>query len=273
VHALLVALAMVTALGAAVRSTWSPCGLSMLSSITPLGERGRGNRYGVTVAWFVAGAMLGGATLGLLTAALAAAVAAGHLPVGVVTGFVAAASLATAASDSGVLGFHLPYHRRQVNERWLDQYRSWVYGAGYGWQIGTGLATYVMTSAVYLTIVLGAATGSPRAAAAVGVLFGTVRGVAVLLGARLTTPEALAGFHRRFDALGRPVRAAVVALQVAVAEVAAAGVWRPGALVVAGVAGAGGSLTLLRARRRTVQPTPMGARVPASASAGPGRPR
>ena len=42
----LLILAIATACGAAVRSTWSPCGLSMLSTITPLTERARGHRYG-----------------------------------------------------------------------------------------------------------------------------------------------------------------------------------------------------------------------------------
>jgi len=36
------------ALAAAVRSTWSPCGLSMLSTVTPVAERARGHRYGAT---------------------------------------------------------------------------------------------------------------------------------------------------------------------------------------------------------------------------------
>src|SRR5262245_28638289 len=49
-------LGVVVAVAAAVRSTWSPCGLSMLSSITPFGERSRGHRYSVTAAWFVVGA-------------------------------------------------------------------------------------------------------------------------------------------------------------------------------------------------------------------------
>ena len=57
---------------AAVRSTWSPCGLSMLSTITPFGERGRGHAYRATATWFVVGAAGGGATLGLLMAGLAA---------------------------------------------------------------------------------------------------------------------------------------------------------------------------------------------------------
>jgi len=41
----LVVLGLAVAISAAARSTWSPCGLSMLSSLTPLAERGRGHRY------------------------------------------------------------------------------------------------------------------------------------------------------------------------------------------------------------------------------------
>ena len=57
-------LATVTAVAAAARSTWSPCGLSMLSTITPLAEASRGRRFRSTAAWFVVGALVGGATLG-----------------------------------------------------------------------------------------------------------------------------------------------------------------------------------------------------------------
>ena len=67
----LLILAIATACGAAVRSTWSPCGLSMLSTITPLTERARGHRYGLTVAWFALGALAGGAALGVAAAVLA----------------------------------------------------------------------------------------------------------------------------------------------------------------------------------------------------------
>src|ERR1044072_8666234 len=69
-------LGLVVALAAAVRSTWSPCGQSMLSQLTPVGEASRGYRYRTTAAWFVAGAIVGGATLGAAMALLAAAVSA-----------------------------------------------------------------------------------------------------------------------------------------------------------------------------------------------------
>ncbi len=94
-------------------------------------------------------------------AGLALAVGPLHLSA-TVTGTVAlVAALVAAGSDSGVAGVRLPFHRRQVNERWLDRYRPWVYGAGFGWQIGCGLATYITSAAVYLMIVLGALTGQP----------------------------------------------------------------------------------------------------------------
>ena len=74
--ALVIVLASVVAVAAAIRSTWSPCGLSMLSTITPLGEQARRYRWAGSAAWFIAGAVLGGATLALGAAVLAAGVAA-----------------------------------------------------------------------------------------------------------------------------------------------------------------------------------------------------
>ena len=65
---MVVALAVVLALAAALRSTWSPCGLSMLSQITPVAEAGRQQKFGRTAGWFVAGSVVGGLTLGALIA-------------------------------------------------------------------------------------------------------------------------------------------------------------------------------------------------------------
>lgn len=236
---MLVVLALVIALAAAVRSTWSPCGLSMLSTITPLAEAGRGHRYRSTAAWFVAGAVVGGATLGLAGAGLAALVGLLDLSVAAALGAAAVLALVTAASDLRVFGLHLPIHPRQVNELWLGQFRSWVYGAGFGWQIGAGFTTYIMTGAVYLTVALAALTGDPLTAFAICVAFGTARGLAILLGAAITSPERLVAFHRRFDALAEPVRLAVIATQLVVAVVAATAVWSlAGTAVVAAAAAA-----------------------------------
>lgn len=195
---------------AAVRSTWSPCGVSMLATITPLAERGRGHRYRTTATWFVVGSVLGGASLGIVMALFASAVGALGASPSELASVAVLAGVVTVAADARIGGFRLPVHHRQVNERWLDQFRPWVYGAGFGWQIGTGLATYIKTSAVYLTIVLAALTGSPEVALLVGVLFGLVRGLAVFLGRRITTTEALADFHRRFTAADGHALVAVI---------------------------------------------------------------
>lgn len=228
---MLVALALVVAVAAAVRSTWSPCGLSMLSTITPLAERGRGHRYRSTATWFVAGAVAGGATLGLVGAALAALVGVLDGSAAAALGVAAVLAVVTAASDLRLFGLHLPINPRQVNELWLGQFRSWVYGAGFGWQIGAGFTTYIMTGAVYLTVAMAALTGRPLTAFVICVAFGTVRGLAILLGATITSPERLVAFHRRFDALAEPVRIAVIGTQLAVAMLAAAAAWSYGGTV------------------------------------------
>lgn len=101
---LLIVLASVVAVAAAIRSTWSPCGLSMLSTITPLGESGRRNRWAVTATWFIAGAVLGGATLGIGAAVLAAGVALVDLPAGDALGLAAPLAAVAIASDLGLGG-------------------------------------------------------------------------------------------------------------------------------------------------------------------------
>jgi hypothetical protein len=239
-QALLSVTAAVLAVAAAIRSTWSPCGVSMLATVTPLAERGRGHRYRSTAAWFIAGGAVGGAALGLLMAALALGVRAVG-PSAVALAVVACSvALVAAASDARLGGFHLPFHSRQVNERWLDQFRPWVYGAGFGWQIGAGLVTYIKTASLYLMIVLAALTASPATALAVGTLFGLVRGLAVLLGRNITSPAALAAFHRRFTSAGPVVLAAVVGceLLVAVAFATVLSLWLGLALALVGTAAA-----------------------------------
>lgn len=233
---LLVVLALVVAAAAAVRSTWSPCGVSMLSTVTPLTEAGRGRRWGPTAAWFVVGAVVGGLTLGLLAALGAVLVSAAGVAATTALGIAAVAAVVALGSDLAPFGVRLPWHGRQVNERWLDQYRAWVYGAGFGWQIGVGLATYITTAAVYLTILMAALTASPAVAVGVGAFFGLVRGLAILLGARLTDPQRLLAFHRRFEAWREPVRRVTIGVEALVALVAAGVSWGAAGVVVTGLA-------------------------------------
>jgi hypothetical protein len=248
---LLVVLAAIVAVAAAIRSTWSPCGQSMLSTITPLGEQGRGNRFPVTATWFVLGATLGGLTLGLGAALLAAIV--GLLGISASTALAVGGALAVlaAAADARLFGIVVPYHTRQVNEYWLDDYRPWVYGGGFGWQIGVGFATYIMTSAIVLLVALAALTGEPLVALGLGALFGFVRGLGVLPGARLTTPAKLAAFHTKFDARAELSRKLVVAVQLVVALVAVGAV---AGVPVAAVTAVVVAALFALGTRRTAQP-------------------
>jgi hypothetical protein len=229
-----------TALAAAARSTYSPCGLSMLSSITPFGERSRGHRYGVTATWFVVGALIGGVTLGAGTAVLSV-VASG---VGVTSHPVAVSiiaaifAVAAAAVDADVFGDWLPVVRRQVDENWLSRYRPWFYGAGFGWQIGVGVVTYVMTAAVFLLVLLGALTGQPLAAVTLGAIFGLARGLTVLLTSRAATPQRLRSLHLRLAQSGPTVRGVMIAVEIAVAAVALAEEWLIAGIGAAAIAGA-----------------------------------
>jgi len=230
----LIAAALVLAVAAAVRGTWSPCGLSMLSSITPFGERARGHRYGLTCAWFVLGSAVGGAVLGAVCAVGALALS----PVaerwaGWLLAAAAVAALVCAASDAAVGPVRLPTLPRQVDEAWLGTYRRWVYAGGFGVQIGAGFTTYVMTAATYLVVVLAVLCGSPGWALAAGLTFGVTRGLVVTTGSWASTPARLRDLHRALERWAAPSLWVMVALQgaVAVGLAAAAG----GPLAAAGV--------------------------------------
>jgi hypothetical protein len=224
----------------------------MLASITPLAETGRGNRFRTTGIWFVAGSTAGGLTLGLGMAVLAAGVKTLALSATIIGVVALAASALAVVSDAGVKGIRVPVHYRQVNERWLDQFRPWVYAAGFGWQIGTGLATYITTAAVYLMIVLTSLAGHPLWAVVVGTGFGLVRGLSVLLGRSITSPEALRAFHFKFYAAGPKVgRITEIAQMAAAAAVGWALSPVVGATALVAFAAAGLWLTRRRGKSET----------------------
>ncbi len=238
---LLLTLGLVVAVAAAARSTWSPCGLSMLSTITPVTERGRNRSYWATVPWYLIGALAGGLTLGGVAALIAIPVGMADLAPEVALAIAGLFTVVSVFSDLGVGGFQLPRHGRQVDRFWLDNYRAWVYGTGFGWQIGVGLATYIVTTAVYVTVLIAILSGSPAQAILLGVVFGTVRGLAIFLGSGATSIENLHSLHRRLTDLEPASRLVMFGVQAAVATVALAAawglVWGLGALLVSTAVG------------------------------------
>ncbi len=73
----------------------------------------------------------------------------------------------------------VPSWRRQVDVAWLTRYRGWVYGAGFGAQLGFGLVTIITSTTTYAAVLLAALTGHLGAGLGVGATFGVVRALPV----------------------------------------------------------------------------------------------
>ncbi len=150
----------------AMRATWSPCGQSMLASLTPVGERGRGFSWRVTATAYAIGATGGGALTGLALGA---------------TG-----SLLPAAARAGAGRRCSPrcwQHSRSTRPRcavdccgraarstktgWRAT-AGWVYGFGFGARLGVGFTTLVACAAVYATFLSELLSGSAAAGALIG---------------------------------------------------------------------------------------------------------
>ncbi len=187
----------------------------MLASINPLGERGRNQRYWVTITAYIAGSTVAGAGLGALLGLVGSPIAA-PLPA---LGIVAAVAIAGQAFDAHVFGLRVPGPRRQVNENWLVTYRGWVYGAGFGIQLGLAFLTIVTASATWVAFACALLAGSPIAGAFIGATFGIARALPVLTAARVRDPSALHALARRLERLRPRIAVATTAAQ----GVAAAG--------------------------------------------------
>ena len=181
----------------------------MLSSIHPLGERGKGNRFGLTAGAFVIGALLGGlatgAVVGVVGLGVRAVVGSTLAPATVVL-----VTLAGAAFER--TGRALPSVPRQVDEDWLHEYRGWVYGLGFGFQLGAGVLTYITSAAVYVALAATLLAGHLAGSLAVMGTFGLVRGLSILPARRIDATDRLVSFHRRLQATAPAVRTASTAV-------------------------------------------------------------
>jgi hypothetical protein len=165
----------------------------MLASITPLGERGRHSRWAITIAFF----LLGSTAAGVLAGGLSGAVGAVLIPasVGLHARLLALAAAILAAIALDARPNAVPGPRRQVDERWLHQYRGWVYGLGYGAQLGLAVTTVVSSAATYVALWAAFLTAGPGAGALIVGCYGAIRGLTPLLAARVRSPQQLLALH------------------------------------------------------------------------------
>ena len=194
----------------------------MLGSITPLGEQGRGNRWWLTAASYAAASALGGLLVGSAAGALGATLRLGGLALAPASALlvIAGAALLGLLADAGLFGLRLPTLRRQVDERWIGRYRGWVVGAGFGFQLGLGVVTIITASATWAALAAAVVSQSVPGGALVGLAFGGLRAVPLLLAGRTATPDAVRRLHLRVAALARPADRLIRSSQAAVAAVA-----------------------------------------------------
>lgn len=191
----------------------------MLSSIHPLGERARGNRWGVTAGWYLAGALVGGSALGAISGGLGALL----LPeISSVTAAAIAAAVAALAAIADLLHWPVPSPERQVNESWLTRYRPWVYASGFGFQLGTGVMTFVKTATIPALWLLAVLAANPATGAVIGACFGLLRGAAILTVAGVRDPNRLRDYFRRMAGLQGAARIAAIVAAVGAAIFATA---------------------------------------------------
>ena len=191
----------------------------MLTSISPLGERARGNRWSLTVSWLALGAVCGGGAVGGALGAIGQSLA-GAVDDGIRLAVLAVACAAAAAWD--LWGRRFPGHR-QVNEDWLVAYRSWVYGAGFGLQLGAAVVTVVNTALVPVFMLAALFAGSLEAGLLIGAAFGAARGASLALGRRVRTAHDLRKLHRRLDRHADRARRVGAGVAAALSGAAAAG--------------------------------------------------
>jgi len=191
----------------------------MLASINPLGERMRNRRWGASFAWYLAGSVLGGLTMGALFGVLGVALFAWFDPSETVIGaLVLGFGLVGIAFETHLFGLRLPTIIRQVDENWLGRYRSWVYAGGFGYQLGLGVVTVVTSATVYLTWILCALSGTLWGGIVIGVAFGFVRALPMLMVARVDSPGMLRERLRSFNAAA-PLASRVALVTVVVVPV------------------------------------------------------
>ncbi len=164
----------------------------MLSSIHPLGEAGRGNRYKHTASAFIVGSTVGGVGIALVLGALGDILARRGFPTVWLLVFGLGPLLAVRLA-----GRSLPSLARQVDENWLHEFRGWVYGFGFGVQLGAGVATYIRSTMVWVWLLAMVAVGSAPVAVGLGVVFGAIRGLSILSTRAIHSPTDLVIFHRR----------------------------------------------------------------------------
>ena len=172
----------------------------MLSSITPLGERGRGASWTRTAAAYLVGSVLAAGLVGALLGLVGSLVPDGARGSAPVLGGFALLLVVGLVLDVRSGGHGVPSWRRQVEREWIGRYRGWVTGLGFGVQLGLGFVTIITSTTTYAVFLAELLAGRWWAGALIGLVFGLVRSLPLALVRRVDSPQDL---HDVFGVLGR----------------------------------------------------------------------
>jgi hypothetical protein len=128
------------------------------------------------LAWFAAGALMGGATTGVLVGIAALLVPA--LPPIVAIALVALAAVLVLLRDTGLVAVPFPQNQRQVRQSVL-QMQPASGAVMFGFELGTGARTFMTGAAPYVAIIAALVADGPGPLPAVlaGAGFGLGRGL------------------------------------------------------------------------------------------------
>lgn len=176
----------------------------MLSSITPLGERSRNSRWSRTVAGYVIGSVLSAVLVGSLLGALGSLLSDSFRSSPPVLAALAATFVLGYAVDRRAQGDGVPSWRRQVDREWIGRYRGWVTGLGFGLQLGLGFVTIITSTTTYAVFLAQALTGRWWAGALIGLVFGLVRALPLVLVRGAHSPRHLHEIFAQVDTWEAP---------------------------------------------------------------------
>ncbi len=169
----------------------------MLSSIHPFGERSRSNSFGLTATAHIIGSTVGGLALGAIAGFIGLVISFVFDPGSAFrTTVVLLAALVAVVVEATGRERLLPSRTRQVDENWIQTYRGWVYGGGWGVELGFGVSTIITTSLVHLLVVAMVLADSAVGSLLLGATFGFTRGATILTVVRVDSPEQLRRFHQ-----------------------------------------------------------------------------
>lgn len=120
-------------------------------------------------------------------------------------------------------GHGVPSWRRQVDREWIGRYRGWVTGLGFGLQLGLGFVTIITSTTTYAVFAAELLTGRWWAGGLLGVVFGLVRALPLVLARRVDSPRRLHEVFAHLERWARPADSLARASVIAAALVTATG--------------------------------------------------